>query len=137
MDDINNLESADEKLVDFGLQPVSNRFTLPDSKDAVPSFPLQLRVNTDTGLVHLGQPFPLGEVKPRYDWLTCYEPEDHLDNLVEKLIELPNITKQSVFGAYSFKDDSTLCRLEQLGFINNWRIDPKLDLGISDVCANV
>jgi hypothetical protein len=137
MHNINNLESAGKKLVDFGLQPVSNRFVLDDSHATVPSFPLQLRVNTETGLVHLGKPFPLEEVKPRYDWLTCYEPEDHLDNLVEKLIKLPNITIKSVFGAYSFKDDSTLRRLEQLGFINNWRIDPILDLGISDACANV
>lgn len=132
-----NLESSGELLADFGLQPVSNRFQSAGSTTSVPKFPLQLRINPDTGLIHLGKPFPLDELKPRYDWLTCFEPEDHLDQLANKLTQLAGITQESVFGAYSFKDDSTLRRLERLGYARNWRIDPIQDLGISDTCANV
>jgi hypothetical protein len=126
-----------ELLFDFGLQPVSNRFLLANSAQQAPSFPLELHINSDSGLIYLAKPFPLEELKPQYDWLTCYEPEDHLDDLVQKLINLPNVTPNSVFGAYSFKDDSTLQRLERLGFKKNWRIDPLHDLDLMDRCANV
>jgi len=126
-----------ELLADFGLQPVSNRFLSEGSTEEAPSFLLQLRINTGSGLIYLAKPFAVEELKPRYDWLTCYEPEDHLDKLVQKLIALPGISSTSLFGAYSFKDDSTLRRLERLGYSNTWRIDPVLDLGINDPCANV
>lgn len=125
-----------ELLFDFGPQPVSNRFPT-EHGDRVPSFPMRLFIEPDTGLVHLGEPFPLDELKPRYDWLTCFEPEDHLDDLVETLIRLPGVNNSSRFGAYSFKDDSTLRRLAALGYSTQWRIDPKLDLGVADPCANV
>ena len=130
------LEPSD-LLADFGLQPVSNRFLPANSAEETPRFPLQLRINQRSGLIYLAKPFPIEEMKPRYDWLTCYEPEDHLDNLVQLLITLPGITSTTVFGAYSFKDDSTLRRLEQKGYKNTWRIDPVQDLHVSDPCANV
>lgn len=134
---LKNPESSGELLVDLGLQPVSNRFLPADSLTAAPCFPLQLRIDPDTGLIHMGKPFPVEELKPRYDWFTCFEPEDHLDDLAERLTKLPGITRASMFGAYSFKDDSTLRRLERLGYAKNWRIDPAQDLGVLDACANV
>ncbi len=134
---LKDLESSGELLVDLGLQPVSNRFMPGKSQTSAPSFPLQLRINPDTGLIHLGKPFPVEELKPRYDWLTCFEPEDHLDDLAVRLTKLPHVTQASIFGAYSFKDDSTLRRLEKLGHTKNWRIDPVQDLEIPDACANV
>jgi len=132
-----DIPSSGKLLAELGIQPVSNRFLPAGSLTAVPSFPLQLRINTDTGLIHLGNPFPVEELRPNYDWLTCFEPEDHLDALVQTLIKFPGVTPTSVFGAYSFKDDSTLRRLERLGYTKNWRIDPLQDLSISDPCANV
>jgi len=134
---LRHLESSGEPLIDLGLQPVSNRFLQANTVAEAPKFPLQLRLCPDTGLVHLGNPFPVEELRPRYDWLTCFEPEAHLDGLVETLIGLPGITHASVFGAYSFKDDSTLRRLEKRGYGKTWRIDPGRDLGITDACANV
>jgi len=134
---LNNLQSSGEPLVDFGHQPVSNRFLPLGDEGVVPAYPLQLRVCIETGLIHMAKPFPVEEMKPRYDWLTCYEPEDHLDALTERIIKLPNVTKASTFGAYSFKDDSTLRRLERLGYGKNWRIDPVQDLDVPDPCANV
>jgi len=41
-----------------------------------------------SGHLILDEPFPVEEMKPHYDWLTCFEPEDHLDNLIDKIIEL-------------------------------------------------
>jgi hypothetical protein len=136
--ELSQLDStSSELLCNFGLQPVSNRFLSEDCQDPAPTFPLELRINCDSGLIHLAKAFPVDELKPRYDWLTCFEPEDHLDAMVETIISLPGVHKDSVFGAYSFKDDSTLQRLHNLGYTKQWRIDPERDLGVSDPCANV
>jgi len=122
-------------LLDFGLQPVSNRF-LSDAETA-PTFPLALEVEEESGVIRLAKPFPAEELRPRYPWLTCFEPEDHLDRLVQQMAELPGITKESKIGAYSFKDDSTLRRLERKGYSKTWRLDPVSDLEVIDPLANV
>jgi hypothetical protein len=74
-------------LLDFGLQPVSNRFL--SGTETAPSFPLALEVEEESGLIRLAKPFPGDELRPRYPWLTCFEPEDHLDKLVQQMAELP------------------------------------------------
>ena len=124
-------------LLDLGLQPVSNRFISAESEVKPPKFPLKLLIDESSGCIYIDTPFPVEEVKPRYDWLTCFEPEDHLDDLVKTIINLPDINKQSLFGAYSFKDDSTLERLKRNSYLNVWRIDPISDLGINDSKANI
>ena len=124
-------------LLDLNLQPISNRFLSNNSNNSVPHYPMKLMLDQNTGRIQLESPFPVEELKPRYDWLTCFEPEDHLDYMVEKIINLPNINKDSVFAGYSFKDDSTLDRLKAKGYRNQWRIDPKKDLIVTDPCANV
>lgn len=124
-------------LINFGLQPVSNRFLTSLSTIEAPSFPFQLNIKEDSGLVYMANPFPVQELKPRYNWLTCFEPEDHLDEMVQKIISLPGLNKDAVFGAYSFKDDTTLRRLEKLDYNKTWRLDPIIDLEITDPNAGV
>ena len=124
-------------LLDLNLQPISNRFLSNNSNNSVPHYPMKLMLDQNTGRIQLGSPFPVEELKPRYDWLTCFEPEDHLDDMVEKIINLPNINKDSVFAGYSFKDDSTLDRLKAKSYLNQWRINPREDLGVTDSCASV
>jgi len=134
---LSNLETSGKPLVDMGLQPVSNRFVSTEKLEKVPEFNFELRLCGESGLIHLANPFPVEALKPSYDWLTCFEPEDHLDDMVKTIISLPGINEQSLFGAYSFKDDSTLERLIRLGYRNIWRIKPDVDLGVTDPCANV
>ena len=134
---LSNLETSGKPLVDMGLQPVSNRFVSTEKLEKVPEFNFELRLCGESGLIHLANPFPVEALKPSYDWLTCFEPEDHLDDMVKTIISLPGINEQSLFGAYSFKDDSTLERLIRLGYRNSWRIKPDVDLGVTDPCANV
>tara|TARA_B100000787_G_C16186023_1_gene294690 strand:+ start:866 stop:2068 length:1203 start_codon:yes stop_codon:yes gene_type:complete len=122
--------------IDLGLQPVSNRFYPLESGSSAPKFHLGLKVNPKTGLIELNKLFPVEELKPRHDWLTNFEPEDHLDKLVEDLINLPGVSRSSVIGAYSFKDDTTIKRLNTKGYNNSWRIDPESDLGV-DKFANL
>ena len=121
--------------INFGLKPVSNRF-LSNTNEKAPRFPLGISINRDTGLVSMDQPFPVEEIKPRFDWITCFEPEDHLNDLVERLINLPGIDNNSSIGAYSFKDDSTIERLNNKGYHNTWRIDPEHDLCV-DKFSNI
>jgi len=132
---VQEAESGD-LLIDFGNQPITNKF-IKSSDELVPEFPLVLRVSSNSGLIKINDPFPVEEVKPIYDWLTCFEPEEHLDEVVEKIIQLPGVSVNSVFGAYSFKDDTTIERLRARGYTKTWRIDPELDLGVTDNCANV
>ena len=127
----------EEIILDLDNQPVSNRFICPNKKNKVPKFPMSLVLDKSTGGLRLEQPFPVEEVKPRYDWLTCFEPEDHLDKLVKKIIKLPGININSTLAGYSFKDDSTLERLKVLGYETQWRIDPENDLDFNDSCASV
>jgi len=126
-----------ELLVDFGFQPVSNRFPETHESALIPRYPLQIHLWKKNGLVYQPKPFPVSELTPLYPWLTCFEPEDHLDALVSRLVGREGITKDSIFGAYSFKDDSTLRRLESLGYTNTWRLDPASDLGVQNPNANV
>jgi hypothetical protein len=122
-------------LLDLGMQPVSNRFLT--ANEEAPRFPLQLNMDNPTGIIFIDTPFPVAEMKPKYDWLTCYEPEDHLDDLVGHIIDTTGLTADSVIGGYSFKDETTLERLAKRGCGNTWIISPEEDLGLSDPQANV
>lgn len=128
--------SATEALLDFGLQPVCSHF-LRSSGEQVERHPLVLAVCLETGLVHLRTPFPMEALVPRFDWIKYNEPEDHLDQMVKNIMRLPGITPQSSICGISYKDDSILARFERLGFDHAWRIDPRLDLGITDPNANI
>jgi len=115
----------------FGLHPITNRF-LKSSDQTAPHYPLSLSIQSETGLIHLGRLFPIAELRPRYAWLTCFEPEDHLNELAIKLTKLPGLGHDSTFAGFSFKDDSTLNRLKHLGYKSSWRLSPKFDLEIND-----
>ena len=82
------LNQYEEIILDLNNQPVSNRFLHHNEENNVPSFAMELVLDKSTGIIKLKDPFPIEELKPHYDWLTCFEPEDHLDSLVEKIIKL-------------------------------------------------
>jgi hypothetical protein len=120
-----------ESLVDFGDQPPSNRFEQ------------QSLVSTDRHRLHLGQcslcghiqlinPMPLNMVRSQFDWITYNEPEDHLDDLVARLVLLPNIHSGSRIIGLTYKDDTTIARLNKIGFANSYRYDLTDDLGSTD-----
>lgn len=122
--------------LDTGHQPISNRFLRSgDEKEAL--FPVRVALCRDCGLMQLEDLIPVEELKPRFDWVTYSEPEDHLDALVNRLIAFPGIRGDSAFLGVSFKDDTTLRRLENKGFSRVCRIDPGKHLGITDNCVGV
>jgi hypothetical protein len=120
-----------ETLIDFGLQPICNRFPKTAAEPEA-TFPMVLEQCRACGLVQTTQPVPAAELRPRVDWITYNEPEGHLDILADKLARLPGLTKSAVFGGISFKDDSLLRRMRERGFGSTWRLDPQIDLGITE-----
>ncbi len=125
------MSDCTELLFDFGPQPISNRFLSATDKGMVPKFSAQLGISLASGPVTLHEPFfQTDEVCPQFDWMTCFEPEDHLDELVQKIQGIEGISNTSRIGGFSFKDDTTLARLAAKGFRNTRRIDPAGDPSI-------
>ena len=115
--------------LDFGPQAIRNRF-LRAADDAELTHPLSLGYCGSCGTVQLGDPPPVAALRPRYGWLSYNEPEGHLDHLAGVLAKLPGVTPHSTFAGLTYKDDSTLSRLNRLGFADTWRPDAHYDLGI-------
>ena len=118
-------------LADFGPQPVCNRF-LAHPQDSELLHPMILGQCQNSGLVQLCDPIAPGELVPLFDWITYNEPEDHLDDLVDTITALPGITKDSLFCGLTFKDNSTLHRLQQQGYLRCWPVDRREELGITN-----
>ncbi len=117
-------------ILDFGRQAIRNRF-LQSPHQPEYTHPLQLGYCGTCVLVQLIDPPPVAELRPRFSWVTYNEPESHLDALVAGLIRLPGLTPQSTFAGLTYKDDSTLARLNRNSFTNTWR--PELhELGIEE-----
>jgi hypothetical protein len=118
-----------ETLVDFSPQPLTNRFLIRPDQDEEKR-PLALGVDPHTGLVQLLQPAPVDALRSRFDWIKYNEAEDHLDDLADRIADLPGITYQSRILALSYKDDSLIERLRRRGFTRSTRLDLQTDLGI-------
>ncbi|MCE7505295.1 class I SAM-dependent methyltransferase [Polynucleobacter sp. IMCC30063] len=125
------------KILDLGAQPVSNRFIKEGDRSAIPEYPLGLIMDEDSGIIRLDPAMPFEELRPRVPWIKAFEPEDHLDDLVSRLLQLPGITKSSTFFGYSFKDESTLRRISSLGYEKIWQIDPRVDLHVFEENAGI
>lgn len=119
------------ELIDLGAQSICHHF-LKNEKEEESHHDLAMGQCGYCGTVQLTDRIPVEELEPRYGWLTCTEPEDHLDRLVATIRRLPGITPDSTIGGISFKDDSTLVRFKKLGFKNTWRADPRTELGITN-----
>ncbi|HMC65225.1 MAG TPA: class I SAM-dependent methyltransferase [Gemmataceae bacterium] len=122
-------QPAVQELLDFGPQPVCNRF-LAHRWEGEYRHRLAMGVCHSCGLVQLLDPPPAIQLAPRVGWITYNEPEGHLDTLADTLARLPGLTSDAVIAGVTFKDDSTLRRLRDRCFSRTWRIDPGADLGI-------
>ncbi|MCX6992224.1 MAG: methyltransferase domain-containing protein [Kiritimatiellaeota bacterium] len=123
-------------LLEFKQQPVCNRF-LVDPHAVQYRHDLAAGQCQACGLVQLLDPVPAQELMPRVDWITCNEPEGHLDRLAEMLAGLPGLTPQATIAGISFKDDSILSRMQERGFSDVWRLSPDSDVGIAEQRSGV
>ena len=76
-------------------------------------FPLKLGQCQKTGLIELIDPVHPKELNPKYDWLTYNEPEDHLDDMVKRILDFFPKDKSLKIGGVSIKDVSTLERFKK------------------------
>lgn len=124
------------ELLDLGAQPICNRFLVAPSDNEF-LHPMVIGLCEACGLVQIINPVPAEELMPRVDWITYNEPEARLDRLAQTLRDLPGITSDTTICGISFKDDSTLARLEGLGIKRTWRMEPERDLAIGETGAGV
>lgn len=122
--------------LDVGEHPVSS-FFLEERNAAERNFALALGQCETCGTIQSMQPVPHEALVPPYDWLFAREPEGHLDTVVSQIVELPGVNKESVIGALTSKDDTTVDRFKHLGFHHTWRVELDRDLGISNPAANI
>ena len=120
-----------KKYLDFGLQTITNRFLkAPISTQEEFKHPLQLGFCDHCGLTQLLNAAPIEEVRTRFDWVRYNEAEGHLDDLVETLYQLPDVTTQASILGLSENDTSSLLRLNKKGFYKAAGLSLKSDLGM-------
>jgi hypothetical protein len=124
------------KELDVGRHPVSS-FFLQDADAPEQTFPLSLGQCETCGTIQSTDIVPHDALVPPYDWLFAREPEEHLDGVVEQIITLPGVTTESVIGALTSKDDTTVDRFKRKGFNNTWRVQLDEDLGVTNPAANI
>lgn len=114
----------------FEKMPIAHNFKIKKT-DTVKYFKPTLCYDEDNNLLFLEKSCSLKKLQPSYDWLNCYEPEAHLDTLVEDIINAKFIKKNDYLCFLSFKDLSLSDRFKKRGFNKIKLIDPKKDLFIS------
>lgn len=111
-----------EVLLDLGLQPPSNRF-LSSAQSINDTHPLRFGHCFTCGHLQLIDPMPVEMVTPRVDWIIYNEPEGHLDDVVRRFMALPDVNSQSTISGLTYKEDTTLSRLNDHDFRNTRRFD--------------
>ena len=74
------------------------------------------------GLLQLGKPWPANQVRPKLEWISYIEPEAHLDDMTDRIIQMKGVTKESFIVGLSYKDEPVLSRFEVKGYKNTHNI---------------
>ena len=122
--------------LDVGSHPVSS-FFLKEANAPERNFRLALGQCEACATIQIMQPVPHDALVPPYDWLFAREPEEHLDGVVDQIVALPGVTTDSVIGALTSKDDTTVDRFTRKGFKHSWRVTLDGDLGVTNPAANI
>lgn len=122
--------------LDVGSHPVAS-FFLPAEDTPEHAVHLALGQCGTCGTIQLMQPVSYEMLVAPYDWLSAREPEEHLDQVVENILALPGVTTNSVIGALTAKDDTTIDRFRRKGFERTWRVTLDGDLGVTNPNAGI
>ena len=87
--------------INLGLFPVLNRFYKYKNRSS-PKYNFTLKIKNS--LICLDKPFPLNQLIPKHNWLTIFEPEDHLKNLSLTIKKFKKFNSKSIIGSFSIKD---------------------------------
>jgi C-methyltransferase C-terminal domain/Methyltransferase domain len=127
---------AVSQALDVGSHPVSTYYlTTADAPER--DFGIALGQCTECGTIQSMQTLPCEALVPPYDWLFAREPEQHLDRVVDQIIALAELRPDSVIGALTPKDDTTVERFRARGFLNTWRVRLDEDLGVENPAAYI
>jgi hypothetical protein len=135
MSDCRLCQHAVELLLDFGPQPLCNRF-LREPTAAEVRHPLRLGQCPRCGVLQLVEPLPAAVLKPPRPML-YNEPESHLDQVADRIETLPGISRDARFCGLTYKEASLIARLRQRGYRNAVSLDVREDLGILDAAAGI
>ena len=120
--------------------PITSRFEPKENKDKTPLFKYNFKVCSKTGRIFNDHISTNPIIEYKYNWLTCFEPENHLDELNKIIIEEYNLKKDLVIYGFSFKDDTLLKRIKKVSFKKklNFKIKSSLELGlpVRGACLN-
>jgi hypothetical protein len=125
----------DSTVLDLGGHPVSNRFAA-DPEEAVERYDLTLGQCSACRVVQLLQPLPHTALVPPFR-LFFNEPEEHLNSVVDELIATCGLNDTTVVNALTYKDDTTLDRLEKRGVRRGRRFDMQADFEVPDESGNI
>jgi hypothetical protein len=123
-------------VISFDEQPISNRY-LSEKESSEDTYPLILGQCSSCKLTQLINPALSEQITPKIPGISYNEPESHLDDFVEIITKLPGINNDSCFLGLSYKEDSTIKRLNKVGFFNTYRLDPVTDLEIKNPYAGI
>ena len=87
--------------INLGLFPVLNRYYKYKNRFS-PKYNFTLKIKNS--LICLEKPFPLNQLIPKHNWLTIFEPEDHLKNLSSTIKKFKKFNSKSIIGSFSIKD---------------------------------
>ncbi len=124
-----------ELLLDFGPQPLCNRFLVEPSAPEE-RHPLRLGQCPACGLLQLVQPVAAAALKPPQP-MSYNEPEWHLDQVVDQITAQPGVGREASICGVTFKDTSAIARLQQRGYANATCLDGRRDWGVLDTAAGV
>lgn len=115
--------------------PITSYFSKKKSKsEKVNLFHFNLYVNKKLSYICLEKFKDNPPLEYKHDWLTCFEPENHLDELCKYLIDNFFLEQKNIFG-FSFKDDSLIQRIQNnCKKTNNIKTSKELGLPVRGAC---
>lgn len=130
------LAEKEEPLLDFGMQPVCNRFPA-SAAEVVPHIPLALKQCRNCGLLQLDEAPAIDQICPDVDWVIYNEAESHLDDTVERIVSYSSISSDTRVLGISYKDETTVARIAAKGVRHTHTLDMQADLEIANPCAGL
>lgn len=121
--------------IDVGAWPVAS-FYMDAPDEVLPSHHIAAGQCNACGTIQLIEPVSHEALLPPA-FVPSREPEGHLDNVVETILSLDYLRPESVIGALTYKDDTTVERFRKKGFGKTWRLELKDDFGIDHPTANI
>jgi len=116
-----------DEILELGRHPVSSHLkTTPDAMAKLHD--LTLGICVACGIMQLMRPIHFRDLVPPFDWIGYREPEDHLDEVVDRIMNLPLGSMNARTIGLTVKDRTTLDRLSRRGLSDLHIIGPQADL---------